>query len=80
MSFCVARLQAQRLVELSLSRGEFVALQQNETQIVVGLRESWIAANEFAKNRLSAGQVIFLAQNEAELHSGVSVFGVETFA
>src|SRR5580700_7709592 len=64
--------------ELGLRTGGVSRLQKHQAEIVVAFGKIWLAANEFAEDVCGGGLIVVLAEDEAKLDAGVSVFGIES--
>src|SRR5580698_77495 len=64
--------------ELGLRACGVTGLEKHKAEVVVALGKVWLAANEFAEDVRGGGLIVVLAEDEAKLDAGVSVFRIES--
>src|SRR5580704_2960249 len=77
MGLCVRRLEVNSLQKFRFCAAVVAGLQERQSEIVVSLREVWIATNEFPKNTDGAGHIVFLTQHQTQLDTRVRVLGIQ---
>src|SRR5438477_12852752 len=75
--FGIARLKAYGFRKLFFGRANVTRLQENQSEIIMGFREIWIASQEFPEDIRSASKIVLLIEHQSQLHAGVDVLGFQ---